>query len=87
LWCAATADKSLVTLKDRDDRQIMKLSRCLRYTRSLDIFISYLRFNVVEWGEREKLVTLQEFYTMNDDGTRAEDILRMWLYVFHDRPI
>jgi hypothetical protein len=56
LVCAATTDKSLVTLKDREDRQIMKFSRCHRDRRSLDIFISYLRFNVTEWwgGEGEQ---------------------------------
>jgi hypothetical protein len=88
LWGAEATDNSLVTLKDRDDRQVMNISRSHRDTQThwAGIFISYLRFKRRRMGKRDIFATLQEFYTMNDDNTKAEDNLRMLLYVSHDIP-
>jgi hypothetical protein len=85
LWGAEITDNSLVTIKARDGTQVMNTSRCHGDTQThwAGIFI-YLRFKHRRMGKRDILATLREFYAMNDDNTKAEDILRMLLYVSHD---
>jgi hypothetical protein len=63
-------------------RDIMTLFRCHRDAQSLDIFISYLIFNVVEW---EKETNLPNCRNSTDDNTKTKRMLGVSLYASHDR--